>query len=242
MAQSTLTQQPRPINYAALAEVLLLSGTGALLTVKWMRGALDFYIHPRYTVLVLLAALVLFLMGGVRLRDLFAPQANRRLNGLHLLLALPLLLGVLVPAQPLGADTLAGRGLDLSTAPLLSQQPVEGDPAQWNLLQWAMALPVQGEELSGETVDVVGFVFQDERMGRDAFYVARYVITCCAADGTAAGLPVQWPDGEALPADTWVRVQGTLARITTGDGLTIPAIAATSVEPVDQPESPYLFP
>jgi uncharacterized repeat protein (TIGR03943 family) len=149
---------------------------------------------------------------------------------------------VLVPAQPLGADTLAGRGLDLSNAPLLSQQPIEGDPAQWNLLQWAMALPVQDEELQGETVDVVGFVFQDARMGHDAFYVARYVITCCAADGTAAGLPVQWPDGETLPANTWVRVQGTLATITTGDGLTTPAIDAASVEPVDQPESPYLFP
>jgi uncharacterized repeat protein (TIGR03943 family) len=242
MTHPATSRQARPINYAALVEVLLLSGTGALLTVKWMRGALDFYIHPRYTALVLLAALVLFLMGGVRLRDLFAPQANRRLSWLHLLLALPLLLGVLVPAQPLGADTLAGRGLDLTNVPLLSQQAVEGDPTDWNLLEWTTALSLQGEALQGEPVDVVGFVFQDERMGRDAFYVARYVITCCAADGAAAGLPVQWPDGEALPADTWVRVQGTLATITTGDELTIPAIAADSVEPVNQPETPYLFP
>jgi uncharacterized repeat protein (TIGR03943 family) len=242
MAQPSIPQQPRPINYAALVEVLLLSGTAALLFVTWQRGTLAYYIHPRYTFLVLLAALVLFLMGGVRLRDLFAPQANRRLTWLHLLLALPLLLGVLVPAQPLGAETLAGRGLDLSNAPLLSQQAVEGDPSDWNLLEWTTALSLQDEDLQGEPVDVVGFVFQDERMGRDAFYVARYVITCCAADGTAAGLPVQWPDGETLPADTWVRVQGTLATITTGDELTIPAIAADSVEPVDQPESPYLFP
>lgn len=242
MTQSATSQQDRPINYTALVEVLLLIGTGALLFVKWKHGTLAYYIHPRYTLLVLLAALVLSMMGGVRLNDLFAPQVNRRLNGLHLLLALPLLLGVLVPVQPLGADTLAGRGLDLSNAPLLSHQPVDGDPATWNLLQWAMALPVQGEELSGETVDVVGFVFQDERMGHDVFYVARYVIICCAADGTAAGLPVQWPDGKALPADTWVRVQGTLATITTSDGLTTPAIAATSVEQVDQPETPYVFP
>jgi uncharacterized repeat protein (TIGR03943 family) len=242
MTQPATSRQARPINYAALVETLLLSGTAALLFVTWQRGTLAYYIHPRYTILVLLAALVLFMMGGVRLHDLFAPQANRRLNGLHLLLALPLLLGVLVPTQPLGADTLAGRGLDLSNTPLLSQQAVEGEPAQWNLLQWTTALSVQGEALQGESVDVVGFVFQDARMGRDAFYVARYVITCCAADGAAAGLPVQWPDGEALPADTWVRVQGTLATITTGDELTIPAIAADSVEPVDQPESPYLFP
>jgi uncharacterized repeat protein (TIGR03943 family) len=242
MAQPTPTRPPRPINYAALTDVLLLSGTGALLTVKWMRGALDFYIHPRYTVLVLLAALVLFLMGGARLRDLFAPRAGQRLTTLHLLLALPLLLGVLVPAQPLGADTLAGRGLDLTNAPLLSQQAVEGDPIDWNLLEWTTALSLRGDELRGEPVDVVGFVFQDERVGRDAFYVARYVITCCAADGAAAGLPVQWPDGDTLPTNTWVRVQGTLATTTIGDGQTIPAVAADSVEPIEQPESPYLFP
>jgi uncharacterized repeat protein (TIGR03943 family) len=207
-----------------------------------MRGALDFYIHPRYTVLVLLAALVLFLMGGVRLRDLFAPRAGQRLTALHLMLAMPLLLGVLVPAQPLGADTLAGRGLDLTNAPVLSQQTVEGNPTDWNLLEWTTALSLRGDELRGEPVDVVGFVFQDEGVGRDAFYVARYVITCCAADGTAAGLPVQWPDGDTLPANTWVRVQGTLATITTGDGQTRPAVAADNVEPIEQPESPYLFP
>jgi uncharacterized repeat protein (TIGR03943 family) len=242
MEQSVTSREPRPINYIALTETLLLSGTAALLFVTWQRGTLDYYIHPRYTILVLLATLVLFMMGGVRLHDLFAPQANRHLSWLHLLLALPLLLGVLVPAQPLGADTLAGRGLDLTNAPLLSQQAVEGDPTDWNLLEWTTALSLRGEALQGESVDVVGFVFHDERMGRDAFYVARYVITCCAADGAAAGLPVQWPDGEALPTDTWVRVQGTLNTITMGDELTIPAIAADSVEPVDQPESPYLFP
>jgi uncharacterized repeat protein (TIGR03943 family) len=220
--------------------VLLLSGTGALLTVKWLRGALDFYIHPRYTVLVLLAALVLFLMGGARLRDLFAPRAAQRVGGLHLMLALPLLLGVLVPAQPLGADTLAGRGLDLSTMPRASQEVV-GEPGDWNLLEWTTALSMRGDALQGEPVDVVGFVFQDEQLGRDGFYAARYVVTCCAADAAAAGLPVRYPGGETLPADTWVRVRGTLDTVTL-NGTSVPAIAATSVEPVERPEFPYLFP
>jgi uncharacterized repeat protein (TIGR03943 family) len=231
--------QVRP-NYLVLLEVLLLSGTGAVLTMKWLRGALDFYIHPRYTGLVLLAALMLFLMGGVRLRDLFTPQPAQRLSGLHLLLALPLLLGLLVPARPLGAETLAGRGLDLTNVPL-STQPATGDPVEWNLVQWATALTVQSDELQGEAVDVVGFVFHDERMNRDAFYAARYVVTCCAADAAAAGLPVLWEGGAGLPTDTWVRVQGTLDLVML-NGTRVPAIAATSVEPVDQPEFPYLFP
>jgi uncharacterized repeat protein (TIGR03943 family) len=151
------------------------------------------------------------------------------------------MLGILVPAQPLGADTLVGRGLDLSNAPLSTQQ-VEGEPATWNLLEWTTALALQGEALQGETVDVVGFVFHDERLSGDAFYVARYVVTCCAADAAAAGLPVRYPSGEALPADTWVRVQGTLSTLTVGDAQAIPAIDAASVELVERPETPYLFP
>lgn len=229
-----------PINYVALLEVLLLSGTGALLTVKWMRGALDFYIHPRYTLLVLLAALVLFLMGGARLRDLFKPPPHPPITWLHVFLALPLLLGVLVPAQPLGADTLAGRGLSLATGPLSAEQ-VTGDPASWDLLQWSTAITLRNDELEGESVDVVGFVFQDDSLEGNTFYVARYVVTCCAADAAAAGLPVIWEGGDSLPNDTWIRVQGTLAE-TTSDGTAIPAIAATVVEPVDEPEYPYLFP
>ncbi|NJP05460.1 MAG: TIGR03943 family protein [Chloroflexaceae bacterium] len=238
---STKTRLSRPFNVTALIEAILMSGTAALLVVKWQYGTLAYYIHPRYTVLVLLAALVLFLMGGVRLHDMFTPS-NRRPGGLHLLLALPLLLGVVVPAQPLGATTLAGRGLELNNTPIPWQQPIEGDPTTWNLLQWSMALAVRGEALQGEPIDVVGFVFQDERIGHDAFFVGRYVITCCAADGSATGLPVQWPNGETLPVDTWVQVQGTLTKMTMVNGITIPAIAATSVEPVAQPESPYLFP
>ena len=57
----------------------------------------------------------------------------------------------------------------------------------------------------------------------------------------AAGLPVLWEGGAGLPTDTWVRVQGTLDLVTL-NGTRVPAIAATSVEPVDQPEFPYLFP
>lgn len=239
--QPHTSPHPRPINYTALTEVVLLVGTGALLAVKWQRGALDFYIHPRYTVLVLLAALVLFLMGGVRLRGLFAPRSGERPGTLHVLLALPLLLGVLVPAQPLGAEMLAGRGLDLENAPQTSSQHIVGEPADWNLLEWSTALTLRGDELAGEPVDVVGFVFHDERLSRDAFYTARYVVTCCAADAAAVGMPVQWQGGDALPADAWVQVQGTLTLLTV-DGRSVPAIAASSVEPVDQPEFPYLFP
>lgn len=233
--------EARPLNYVALAEVILLGGTATLLLTKWLRGQLSFYIHPRYTALMVVAALVLLLMAAVRLRGVFSQPAGR-LSWAYLLLATPLLLGTLVPARPLGADTLAGRGVELNSVGTSGRAAsLGGDTARWNLLDWSTALTVRGDELAGSPADVVGFVFHDEALGPDAFYVVRYVVTCCAADGAGVGLPVQWAGGAALAENSWVRVRGSIAGATLA-GADQPALVAEAVEPVEQPENPYLYP
>lgn len=231
----------RPINYEALAQVALLGGTAALIAVKFARSQLDLYIHPRYNGLVLVAALVLLLMALVRLRAVFGER--RAANGAYWLLALPLLLGALVPAQPLGADTLSNRGApSLAAAPAARWNPtVDADTAQWSLLDWATSLSTQGDALAGKQADVIGFVYHDASIGADRFYAVRYVITCCSADGSGVGLPVEWAGGGSLPADSWVRVKGRIAS-TQINGAPQPAIKAASVEPVQQPDNPYLYP
>lgn len=243
MATRSSMQEARPLNYTALTEVLLLGGIGALILAKWLRGYLNFYIHPRYDALMIVSALVLLLMAGARLRAVFAATPARGPGWIYVLLALPLAFGALVPARPLGADTLAARGVDVTAAaPATSRQPdLNSDTTRWDLLQWATALSVAGAELEGRPVDVVGFVFPDPAPGADSFYVVRYVITCCAADGAGVGLPVVWEGGGALPADSWVRVTGSIGSRPVADSAQ-PAIVATAVEPVPQPNNPYLYP
>jgi putative membrane protein len=233
----------RPLNTVALTEVLLLGGTATLLLAKWLRGQLSFYIHPRYVALMVVAAALLLLMAAVRSRAIFSAPAGRP-GWAYLLLATPLLLGTLVPARPLGADTLAGRGAELNSvgAPSPSRQAGLGDDtSSWNLLDWSTGLTVRGTELEGSPADVVGFVFHDEELGPDAFYVVRYVVTCCAADGAGVGLPVQWPGGATLAENSWVQVRGTIASASLG-GVEQPTLRADAVEPVAQPENPYLYP
>jgi uncharacterized repeat protein (TIGR03943 family) len=232
----------RPINYVVLFEVFLLGGTATLLMIKWLRGQLSFYIHPRYDALMVVAAVVLLLMAAAHLRDVFSGRPPHGSRWFYLLLAVPLLLGTLVPARPLGADTLAGRGVDLTAAGAVSaRRELAGDPASWNLLEWATALTLRGDELAGSNADVVGFVFTEPTLGADAFYVVRYVVTCCAADGAVVGLPVLWPEGASLSPNSWVRVRGTIELAELG-GTQQPALRAETVEPVDQPASPYLYP
>jgi uncharacterized repeat protein (TIGR03943 family) len=235
------------LNWPALLDTTLFGAIGVMLLAKTSRGVLTYYIHPRYTALVVACGIILLAIGALRSRAIWSERPERLGGraGWYLLLAVPLLLGVVVPAQPLDSTLLAVRGSDLSAPRTANasawQPPVKGDSTQWNLLDWTTTLSLKPEEATGKAVDVVGFVFHDERLNSDAFYVARYVVTCCAADGNGVGLPVVWQSGGGLPEDSWVRVRGTLGE-TTIAGQQEPAILASAVEPVEQPRNPYLYP
>lgn len=229
----------RPIGWAAAFEALLLASIGVMLLALAQHGALVFYIHPRYTPLTLASAAVLLLLGAARVRAIWsaAPEPFGARRWQYLLALIPLLFGMLVPAQPLGAGALSGTGADFAS----SSAPQDDNTAQWNLLQWAVALSVRGEELGGRPADLVGFVYHDPERPLDGFFSVRYVISCCTADSSGVRLPVVWRGGAALSADTWVRVRATLGSANIA-GREEPALIATSVEPVARPANPYLYP
>lgn len=230
----------RCLNGAALSETLLLGGFGVMLLLKAGGGVLAYYIHPRYAPLVIAGALVLLLLAAVRARAIGAggESARGRWPG-YLLLLLPLLIGLFVPARPLGADALPADTTVTSGAGQ-GGIPLDGDTADWTLLQWGTALAVGGRDIRGAAVDVTGFVYQHPQRTFPGFTVARYAIVCCIADVKGIGVPVAWPAGGALPVNGWVRVRGTFGRTTIG-GQETPAILATTVEPVAQPAEPYLY-
>jgi uncharacterized repeat protein (TIGR03943 family) len=235
------TPTTRPLNWAALIEAVLLGGAAAMLLAKIQSGTLVYYIHPRYTVLIVACTVVLVLIAAARLRGLFVRPTELlgRLRWRYILLALPLLVGTLVPARPLGAGALSGAAFDVSIVP--GMDVPDDDTHEWNLLQWATALSVRGDELQGREADIVGFVYHDPARQFDGFFAVRYVVTCCTADGNGAGLPVVWKGGAALPPDSWVRVRGKLGT-TVLKGQAEPALIAAVVDPVPQPANPYLYP
>jgi putative membrane protein len=238
MTQRTAPQTP--LNWAALIETLLLGGTAAVMLTKALRGVLVYYIHPRYTPLVIACGIVLLLIAGTRISAIFRttpePLRGRRMS--YLLLLLPVLLGTIVPARPLGSGSLDGS--EINTGLVSNQAAFDDNTVTWNLLQWATALSVR-DGLEGRPADIVGFVFHDPDQPLDGFMVARYVLTCCTADSNGVGLPVVWSGGAALKPDSWVRVQATLGSVEL-NGRREPALIATNVEPVAQPVPPYLYP
>jgi len=232
-------------NWVALIDGCLLAGLGAMLLRKTWDDQLPLYIHPRYSPLVLATSVLIIVIGAFRLWQTGEPaQPLRGRNAMYGLLLAPLLLGVLIPAAPAGSALIDPRQINsmrpgYTTIDMLPND----DSASWNLLDWMFArYTLKPEEAKGKPVDVVGFVYRDPTQPQAAgeFYVVRYTLACCVADRTSASLPVQWPEAAALPTDQWVRVTGKID-VRPGDGPLDLIVAEARVEPIEQPDEPYLY-
>ncbi len=157
--------------------------------------------------------------------------------------ATPLLLGTLVPSRPLGAEAVGGS-ISLNAVSAGIATTITDDPLQRNVLDWlriftASDLPAS---FNGEQADVTGFVYREATFPPDTFMVARFTVSCCVADASAIGLPVYIENaGSVAPSGAWVRVQGAFEARQFRDRKT-PILVASSIEPIDQPEHPYLYP
>ncbi len=158
----------------------------------------------------------------------------------------PLLLGVLIPARPLDSSAFSTKGFN-TNSPLVnadsSAQLLGTDSEERNVLDWIKLFNFESDlsPFLGQKASVIGFVYFDESLGENQFYISRFVISCCAADGFAIAMVGEWPQASTLKQDSWVLVKGTVQSITLNDQV-VPLIQAESVQPVPIPEQPYLFP
>lgn len=249
-------------------KALLLLGLGFFLFSRLSSGTLYFYISERFGWLTLAAVLGLLVVGINYGLGRTTPEQGQDDACHHhhaedeehsghshshalgwggaLIVALPVLLGLLTPPRPLGASALAVRELSVSGLPSALPAAVQGATAKADnertVLDWVLAFQAgqaSGEAFSGREADVVGFVHRGPDDGSDTFWLTRYVVGCCVADAAPVGLRVRWADGAALEADSWVRVQGVLSEEA---GASAPLLAARSVLIVPPPNQPYLYP
>ncbi len=254
-----------PRTYRRLQAILALA-LGFYLFNVLSSGKLYLYINIRFAWLTVLGMLILFALGANMLDVLrrtrpaavdddpghsHGPEHDHADHAAPsawplVLLLIPLLIGFLVPARPLGAEAASSRGVTVSGAltsgdasPLLLQ----AGPDQRTVLDWIRIFNTQTEleQYEGETANVIGFVYRDPRLPADRFIASRFAVTCCVADAFALGMQVEWPENANLGVDEWVQVKGPL-RIIEQDGRKIPLIVAESVRPVEAPAQPYLFP
>jgi len=241
--------------YRFLQAILLLA-LFFFLGFKVLSNQLSWYINPRFVTLVYIGILFLGILAYKLIMEIqrinqdsadsFRDHIPTPVN--LLIMLLPLLVGILIPARPLGAAAISTKGLN-SSSPLISSQSETRQLAlaseQRSILDWVILFGSEDnlEPFMGTQASVIGFVYFDERLPAGKFYVSRIAISCCAADGFAVAMIADWHDAASLQEDTWVRVTGPVDMTYVADEpQATPLIHAEMVEIVPQPDQPYVYP
>ncbi len=230
----------------AWLRVAVLFGLGVYFVYNIISGNLANYINARFVWLSYLAAAFFFvLMIGSTIatlrRDTARHDGTEPISwGVIATLAIPLLLGTLVPSEPLGAEAVGG----ISTTAVLGTNEANFvvSPANRNILDWLRLFGSTDDmtEFNGQQADVSGFVYREPSFPENHFMVARFTVSCCVADAYAIGLPVYYV-GDNLTDGEWVQVQGVMQ---VGDFRedVVPIVQADKLTQIEQPEHPYLYP
>jgi uncharacterized repeat protein (TIGR03943 family) len=242
-----------------LLKAAILLALGAYLYTRLTTETVLFYINERFVMLTLLAA-VGFLLVGASL--LLRPGRDHHHTHDHdhdhdhshvtwiglLILTVPVIVGTLVPPQPLGANALENREVNVgslsSIAPPRSNETRMGIvTGEKNIIDWLSEFHDNPDPagFTGQEAHIIGFVYRDERFTPDSFMVGRFIVSCCVADAAPVGLIVQWPDAPTLADNQWVEVTGHFEP-GSFDGFALPVLVAGQVTPTEPPAQPYLYP
>jgi uncharacterized repeat protein (TIGR03943 family) len=155
------------------------------------------------------------------------------------LLILPVFALLLVAPQALGSYAADRTGTALQQVSDFPPLP-DGDPAKISVLDYASrAVFDEGRSIGTRKVRLTGFILK----GQDGQpYLARMILTCCAADArpVKVGLTGDIPTG--LKPDTWLDVTGTYTKKSVKDainGETIPYLEVSDYQQIPAPNEQY---
>lgn len=221
---------------------LLLTVIGSV-SIGWLgaTGQLGLYIHPRYfvftEVMAALAALAAVAAFAIRTRTT-ASGRGRAAVAAAVVLVLTLLV---IPPATLSNATVQQRSLNASVDTGDAVKLVGTDPSGFTVRDWAglIADPDSAATYAGQKVTLIGFVSTMSQSSADTFYLARFVITCCAADAVPVGVPVTkagWA-GTFHP-DEWVKVTGSFVPAKSSSETSL-VLKPETITAVPQPAQPY---
>ncbi|WP_427127480.1 TIGR03943 family putative permease subunit (plasmid) [Priestia megaterium] len=96
------------------------------------------------------------------------------------------------------------------------------------------------EQFIGKKIEVNGFVYREKGFKDNQFVVARFGISCCAADASVYGLLSKLENASTLKNDTWVRIKGIIQK-TTYNEEDVPYVQVQQIEDILQPDNPYVY-
>lgn len=235
-------------------QALLLLALSLFFVFKLTSGQLTYYINLRFVPLTIFGLIFLAILAQTLFNE--NKRSRQQEHDDHhdhdhtpanlWFMIVPLAIGVLIPARALDSSAFATKGFN-TTGPMVSSDSAaklfETESQDRNILDWVKISYYEKDLASylGQPASVIGFVYRDEQLNENQFYVSRFIISCCAADASSIGMIVNWQDAKTLKNDEWVLVKGEISSMVLKDQ-TLLVIDVDSVQSVPVPEQPYLYP
>ena len=269
LALTVLVPSPRSRSFPwrPWLDVAAIGAWGALLLTYWRTGRLALLVHPIYNGLIVAAGMLLLIASAFAALKQIRGRSSTRSGALgvgdaeeHLTVLPPTLtsgvlltaaiLGLLIAPKPLASAKAMQQQTSASVTVTRSNPQsfrANQDPAERSLVEWVRLLNVYPEPdaYQGQAMEISGFVLPSiagDGLPSDYIWLARFTITCCAADAYPLRLPVQLPSGgpRSYDADTWLAVTGTAQTATLGRDRQL-VVQATQIRPIDAPANPYEY-
>lgn len=237
-------------------DVLAITAWGILILKYWLTNKLNLLIHPDYFWLAITGALGLLIVGGFKILQLLQRRREVTPSVQHLsffppgwssaILLTAAILGLTITPRVFASQTALARGVtDLVGATRAQPQAFRASirPEERTLVDWVRTLNVYPEPdaYTRQKVKVQGFVIHPPDLGKEYLFLARFVITCCAADAYPAGLPVKLKETrDHYPPDTWLEIEGQMITENLANKRQL-TIDATSLKKIPQPKNPYTY-
>lgn len=239
-------------------DVLAITAWGILMLKYWFTGKLSLLIHPNYFWLTVVAGIALIATGIAKARQLWK-QGHRRVESSstqHIslfppgwgsaLLLTTAILGLMITPQVFASQKAMQRGVnDLLGTSRIQPQAFKASvrPEERSLIDWVRTLNVYPEPdaYTGQKVKVKGFVIHPPELGQEYLFLARFVLTCCAADAYPIGLPVKLSTSrQEYKPDSWLEVEGIMETASLSGKRQL-TINASSLKNIPQPKNPYSY-
>ena len=242
-----------------LLDISAILAWGILLVKYWLSGKMNLLLHPNYIWLAYSAGFFLLGLGAIKIIQTVirivrrSPRPAEQLQHLalippglsSLILLGTALFGLQFTPQPFASQMALDRGVTESLT-LTRSQPqafrAAIKPESRSLIDWIRTLNVYPEPdaYAGQKVSVEGFVIHLPDLPDSYLGIARFVITCCAADAYPVGLPVKLSAGDrsAYPPDKWFQVQGEMITETLNEKRQL-VIKADKLTGIPTPTNPY---
>ena len=237
--------------------VNLLKSIGGIIVCGYIlllacRDQLGFYIHPRYHIfasIISIIGIVLLLidtMLQLKLKVSVKPAklSLKSVKPASYLAIIILLAGYLLPPKPLSPSSLAQRESPAIIEPesrCEAPKPKKGS-STISINRWKTAINSckQTSYFNNTDISITGFVSNGllKNYGYNYFYIARYVISCCAADSVPMKILVEKNFFIDYPDGTWLTVKGKLSqKVVNGQAEYV--ITDARATKINQPKYPY---